>query len=834
MNRLLALLPLFVRGLRIKPTLKTPVLSGYLWIGFFLFSGFQTYAQESGTSLSLQFTDAQKQVIPDVSVSLLSQLDSSLVKIEIADSVGVVLFEGLQPGSYFFKATTFGYTTYISDSFTISINQPTITFPIIPLIEEKVLEEASVVYKKQFIERHLDKIVLNVDNSIVSMGSSVLDVLARAPGITISNGNAIVLRGKQGVRIMLDGKPSQLGGEDLINYLRTIPSATVDKIEIITHPSAKYDAAGNAGIINIKFKKDQRQGFNGSLSLSAGQGVYFKPTAATSVNFRKKKVNLFGSYSFSKPDGFTRFYINRKFFDSTHTISSVFDQNSLTKQPVDAHNAKIGVDLYTSEKTIIGAVFTGNWSASNRSGFTAAEITDASNQLRYTSETNNVLNDKRFNGFGNINFKHTFDSTGKEVTIDLDYGQLQSRSFQTFLSNYYDSIKNPTYTNALRTTQSGLITVLSFKADYVHPLKKNATFETGLKSSFVKTDNDILLYTIVNGIEAYDSTRSNHFIYDENINAAYINYSKEYKKISFQLGLRAEQTRTNGKQVTSGEQFERNYLYFFPSAFFNYTASDNYTLSLAYSKRIDRPNYSQLNPLTFFADPYTYVVGDPKLKPVITHSFDVSHTFKGQYIGAIGYSKSKESITDIFVQNDSTKVSYQIPTNMRDFQQLYVSVSVPFSVKKWLNSNLTVNGYWIKYQSSLLGGELINQNLSWDLNLTNSFVFGSNGWSAELSAVYQGRQAWGQFIIKDLAQITIGGQKVLKNKTTIFKLSLSDVFYTNRIAVLVNYLNQDFRTNRTWDSRVVTFSFVQRFGKKTVAQARRRNTGVEDVKQRTN
>lgn len=824
MNRLLALFPI----------LRPPFLNGCFCAMIFVFIGLQVHAQDSGISLSLKFTNTQNKVPADISVSLFNKLDSSLVKLEIADSSGIALFEGVQPGNYFFTASAIGYTTYISDTFAIMAGQPAITFPVISLKEETELGEAEVVYKKQFIERHLDKIVLNVDNSIVSMGSSVLDVLSRAPGVTVSNDNAIVLRGKQGVRIMFDGKPSPLGGQDLINYLRTIPSANVDKIEIITHPSAKYDAEGNAGIINIKFKKDQRQGFNGSVSLSAGQGVYFKPTAATNLNFRKKKVNLFGSYSFAKPDGFTRFYINRKFFDSTHTVSSIFDQNTYIKQPLEAHNTKIGVDLYASEKTIIGAVFTGNWSQTERDGFTRAEITDAFNQLRYTSETNNTLDENRFNGFGNINFKHTFDSTGKEITVDLDYGRLQSSSLQSFLSNYYDSIKNPTYTNALRTTQSGLITVLSFKADYVHPLKNNANFEAGLKSSFVKTDNDILLYTIINGIEAYDSTRSNHFIYDENINAGYVNYSKEIKKFSFQLGLRAEHTRTNGEQVTSGEVFERNYLYLFPSTFFNYNFSDNYTLSLSYSKRIDRPNYSQLNPLTFFADPYTYVVGDPKLKPVITHSFDVSHTIKGRYIASVGYSQSKESITDVFVQNDSTKVSYQIPTNMQDYQQVYVSVNVPFSVKKWLNSNLTVNAYWNKYESALLGGQLINQNVSWDLNMTNSFVFGTNGWSAEINGYYQGQQAWGQFVIKDLCQITIGAQKVLKNKTTIFKLSVSDIFYTNRIAVLVNYLNQDFRTNRTWDSRVVTFSFVQRFGKNTVAQARRRNTGIEDVKQRTN
>ncbi len=347
----------------------------------------------------------------------------------------------------------------------------------------------------------------------------------------------------------------------------------------------------------------------------------------------------------------------------------------------------------------------------------------------------------------------------------------------------------------------------------------------------METDNDIQFFNEINGVNELDLNLSNHFIYKENINAAYLNYARSFARMDIQAGLRLEQTRTQGNQISTGEEFERKYAYLFPSIFVNRKLSENHLLSFSYSRRIDRPDYRQLNPFRIFVDSYTYVVGDPSLKPVLSNSFELSHTLQQKYSLTLSYVQSKEVITDVFVQDDSTKISYQIPANLQNFEQISLGASVPFSIGKWMNSSINGSIYYNRYTSLFQRGQLLNTSVSWDMNVNNAFALGK-GWSAELSGMYQSRMAWGLFIIRDLAQISAGLQKTSANKLSTLKLSMSDIFYTNHIAVIVQYQNQDWYTDRTWDSKVVTLSYVQRFGKNTVQQARRRTSGIEDEKKR--
>lgn len=788
---------------------------------------------EAKGDIHLTFQNKEGQPLESVSIGLMRMRDSTMAKIAVSDVQGGAVVEDVPAGSYFVIAYLLGYEKYTSSPIEVNTGHLRVDVPAIALNKSaQMLAEVTVAHKKPFIERQLDKLVVNVENSILSAGSSILEVLERAPGVVVNQETSINLKGKQGVIVMIDGKPSPLSGADLINYLKGIPSTNIDRIEIITNPSARYDAAGNAGIINIRFKKDQRQGLNGSVSLSAGQGFYFKPNGSTNLNFRKKKWNLFGNYSYAQPKGFTHFYINRKFFDNNHKVQSIFDQTSFTKQPFKSHNGKIGADFYAGKKTVIGVLFNGNVYSSMRDGFTNALITNPEGVLQYTTQTNNYLNDKRFNGFGNFNFKHTIDSTGKEITMDADYGRFNSAVVQHFVTENFGAAGTPEPGYILNTDQQGDIFVKSVKADYVHPLKKGAKFEAGLKSSLVETDNDIQFFFEEDGEQVPDPTRSNHFIYKENINAAYANFAKSFPKVEVQLGLRLEQTRTDGNQVTTGESFKRRYAYLFPSFFVNRKLNEKNQLSFSYSRRIDRPDYRQLNPFRIFVDSYTYVVGDPALKPVLTNSFELSHTFDQQYSLTLAYVQSKEVITDVFIQDDVTKISYQTPANLQNFEQVSLAASLPFRWRSWWNT--TVNGslYYGRYTSPFQGGDLLNSSTSWDLNVNNSLVLGKKGWSAEVSGFYQSRMAWGLFTIRDLAQIGAGIQKTSANKLSTFKLAVSDIFYTNRIAVVVQYQNQDWFTDRTWDSKVVTLSFTQRFGKNTVQQARKRSTGIEDEKRR--
>lgn len=804
-----------------------------IWITFLIVITLPTLLFSQNTendkvTISGNLLSEQNEKLSFTEVYLFENLTSTLVKTELTDINGVFVFTSIPKGNYTLK------TNLKEEIITISTIEAIANTDLGNLLVKKnpeQLNEVVIEKKKSFIERKLDKLVVNVENSIASAGNNVLEVLQRSPGVMVNEDSAINLKGKSGVIIMIDGKPTPLSGADLMAYLKGIPASNIQTIEIITNPSARYDAAGNAGIINIKFKKDQRQGFNGTATIAYGQGVYEKPSANTNLNYRNKKWNFFGSYSFSKPQHLTNFFINRKFYDENRNLTSTFEQNSFTKHPLTSHNARFGVDFYSSEKTVIGALFNTNWNTSGRDGNTNATITNATGQLDYTTKTAILLDENRFNGFVNLNFKHAFNSSGKELTADIDYG--------TFDANSEQNIRNiNAYPNGvllsdskLATNQTGTIKVQSIKADYSHPFSEKTKLELGCKSSLVSSDNDVKFYDVINNQNILDYSRSNHFLYKENINALYGSFSKSFEKWDLQCGLRIEHTDTNGEQIATGETFSRNYTNGFPNVVVSRNFSENNALSFTYAKRIDRPTYRQLNPFKVFVDSYTYVVGDPTLNSVITHLFEMNHTFKGKYITTLSYSKSKESITDVFVQDDVTKISYQIPANMQDYEQYNLGIYVPFNYKKILNSTLSGAVYYNKYSSPLQGGNLQQSFTSWDMNLNNTFTLGK-GWTAELNGYYQSKMVWGLFYIKNLAQVTAGIQRTSKDKNSTLKLSVSDIFLTNHIAVEVEYQNQDFFTDRTWDSRVAAVSYTYRFGKNTVAKARQRNSGVEDEKRR--
>ncbi len=772
----------------------------------------------------------------NATIALVRAKDSALVKISVPNENGVYEFENIKPGSYLISVTYSGYKKQCSNSFVITETNKMVTVPgIILQPAAGTLSAVTIESKKPFIERKIDRLIVNVENSIVSTGSTALEVLEKSPGVMVNQESGLNLKGKSGVTVMFDGKPSPLSGADLITYLKSIPAANIERIEIITNPSAKYDASGNAGIIDIRFKKDKREGYNGTAGISVGQGVYTKPSANITLNYRKKKWNVFTTDAFTAPKGFTDFYINRKFFAGGNgPVESIFDQTTFTRQPQHSFNLRTGADFYATKRTVIGALFSSTFYRGIRDGLSDALVTNPDGTLQFKNLTSNLLKDRRYNLQCNLNFKHTFDSAGTELNADADFGRFNARPKQDIFINTFDAGSNPLSSSVQKSDQQSTITIKSFKADFTHPLKGKAKFEAGIKTSFVTTDNDVKFFNVVNGSSVPDVSRSNHFIYTENVNAAYVNYSKEFKSTSVQGGIRMEHTNSKGDQVTTSQNLNRNYVQLFPSIFLMQKLNEQNELSLSYSRRIDRPTYRQLNPFKLLVDNYTYVLGDPYLKAVLSNSYQFGYTYKSKYNVTWSYLQSKDAITDVFVQDDVTKISSQIPANMQTYQQYDMEVNIPVSVKKWMNSNVDVSVYYNKYSSPLQGGQLQNNFTTWDFNITNAFVLGKKGWTAELNAFYQSKNAWGQFIIRNLAQVTAGIQKLSKNKKSVYKIAVADIFSTNHIAVIVKYQNQDWFTDRTWDSRFVTFSYTYRFGKNTVARARQRTSGMEDEKKRAN
>lgn len=775
----------------------------------------------------------------NATAELLKAGDSSLVKTAIADKEGKVLFENIAFGVYIIKASAVNMKAQYSGAVEISAALAQVAIPAIILQPSaKEMQGVTVVSRKPFIQKLQDRIVVNVENSIVSTGSSAMDVLERSPGINIDQNDNISLRGKAGVIIMIDGKPTPMTGSDLANYLKGLPSAAIERIDIITNPSAKYDAAGNSGIIDIRMKKDQRFGLNGTATAGYGQGIYSKANAGTTFNYRNKKLNLFGNYNYAYRIGLNHLLLDRNFYENGVYNGGDLKDN-YSKSPNSSHSTRIGMDLFPSKKTIVGFVVTGNFNHYLRNSDNNSIIINPQKQAVSTFSSLATNNDHADNYVANINFKHTFDSTGKELTADADYGEYRSTSLTRNATSYYTLDGSPLQPNyVLDGDQKGKLLFRTAKADYVNPLGKSAKWEAGLKTSYVSSDNDASFYDVSSGTAVNDTTKTNHFLYKEHNNAGYINFSKEFKKFDIQIGLRGEHTRINTWQEMGNISFDSSYFQLFPSAFFNYKLREEQTIGVSVSRRIDRPGYAQLNPFLFLIDVTTYATGNPGLLPQITWAYELSYTVKSLSF-SVNYSHTKrnQNITlarfkEVFPNIPSPdNVTVQIPINLGSSDYFGLSVSAPIRINKWWNMINNGNLYYEKFNGRFSGTVLNNGRPAADIRTNNTFTF-KKGWTAEFNASLNTGGQYGFMVLDPQWALSTGVQKtVLKNKGTI-RFNITDIFWTNLPKAVVTFDNYIEKWRAYRETRVANISFTYRFGSTKIQGARRRTTASEEERQR--
>lgn len=797
-------------------------------LGLFSFAAQAQNGKVNGT-----ISGAQKPV-ESASVGLLRAKDSSVVKLGVSDKAGQFEMEKIAEGKYLVLVQSVCYAKYYSAPFVISAAQPVYSLKSIELVQaSKKLEDVTVVSKKPFVEQKVDRTVINVDASPSNTGATVMEVLEKSPGISVDKDGNISLKGKQGVMILIDGKPTYLGGEDLANMLKNLPSANLDQIEIMTNPPAKFDASGNSGVINIKTKKTRTVGYNGSVTGSHGQGVYGKENISTNLNFRENKMNFFGNASYYYNDNFNIIKLTRKFRDQSNgNLLSNFDQVANSHRTNKGLNYKIGADYFMNKKTTLGLVVNGYNTGGDETIDNTSLITDKSGALTTRTQALNNMHSEFKNVGVNFNMRHVFDSTNKELTADLDYINYANGSAQLLSNRSFDNLGNKQGTDELmRGNIPSDINIYSLKMDYMQPLKdKDSRFEAGLKSSYVETDNDAQYANFNAATNAFitDAARSNHFLYKENINAAYVNLSKQLNKIwGAQLGLRLENTNLSGNQLTSGQTFKRSYTQLFPTAYISYVPNEKNMFSLNYGRRIDRPNYQDLNPFFNFLDKYTYQVGNPYLNPQFSHNFELNHTYNNALTTSLNYSITKDIIQEILEQVDSTHTSYIKRGNIAKRYNLGLSVSYNAAVNKWLRTSIYTNVFYNKFNGFINNGYVEVDGTSFMANMNNQLTFGK-GWSGEVSGFYRSRSVQGVLVANDMWAMNIGVAKnVMKNKGSV-RLSLRDVFRTQVFTGYSKYQNVDVTINQQRDSRVVTLSFTYRFSKgKTLAQRKRGGAGDE-------
>ncbi len=795
------------------------------------FNNQSIFAQSTGAINGI-VTDPGTKPITGATVSLLRLKDSVPIKTTLSDHEGRFEFEKLQPDTFYLTITAIGFAKFSSQPLVITHSSHLLTLPIIRLQnkEASALEAVTITGKKPLIERQTDRTIVNVDAFIGNAGSTALDVLARSPGVQVDNEGNISLKSKTGVLILVDDKPTYLSGADLAGYLRSLPSDQLDKIEIMTNPPARYDAAGNAGVINIKTKKIKKKGFNGSINSTYAQGVYWNTFNSLSLNYGRGKWNFFANTGLNEGRGFNDLDIERIYMNPDGSTRSYFNQHSFLRRYNRPLNAKLGVDYSLDKKTTLGIVLNGIRTNSITPIYNTSNLLDSHQSLDSVITADNYQREQFRNASINFNYRHQYDSSGRELSMDADIVGYSLNNDQIFRNASFQSNGIPKTRDTLTGSLPSNIRIYSFKADYTHPLPGKARLEAGIKTSFIKTDNIANYYNLLDAQPVPDLDKTNHFLYDEHINAAYLNYKKDLRRFGLQLGLRVENTLSKGHQLGNSAKpdsvFTRNYTSLFPTIYFSYKpdTSNRHQLVLSYGKRIDRPYFKDLNPFLAPLDKFTNYVGNPFLQPMFSHNFSLAHTFKGFLTTTLFYNYRKDQIGETIELQGTTFVSR--PNNIGKTVEMGISLDATLHPAKWWTSIL-----YGEYQRRASKGQLYTSFLDTSaffgvVDITNQFQL-NHEWSAELFSLYVGKRAIRQFVLGEFWHVNISVQKkVLQNKGAL-KLTLQDVFYSRVNKGIINNLqNGRGSYHNMGDSRQVRFTFSYSFGKSSGSQ-RNRSTSAE-------
>lgn len=819
----LALYPsAFVRQLRWRQIACVLFLCG--WVGGVLPAFGQGTAPVTGAVL-----DPAGSPVEFATITLHRVTDSTVVKSEFSDAKGAFALWAPAGGRYLVSAAQVGYERCWSAPFELPATGLVLPSVALRTSAATVLQEVKVIGQKPLFEHQADRTIVNVENSPLAAGNTALDVLTRAPGVTVDGSDNLALRGKQGLLVVLDGKRQPMTGTELADYLRTLPAEQLKNIELITNPPASYDAQGTAGVIAINLKKDQRQGANGSVNLGYGRGMYGRLTTGATLDYRRGKTNAYGSYTYADRSTYLRLTSHRVFYDQGQSTGGS-NQEDYTATRTLVHNWKAGVDYAFTSRTTLGAALTGQAAHSNGQGTNAVARLDANGATNRALVTDAYRNATTPNLAANLNLRHAFadSSNSRALTSDANYASYRL-SRQQGLSALLDA--GSAAPTLLTSDQSGHLRLLTGQLDYVHPLAHRRLLSGGLKVSQVQSRNDAVFQQTNNGLTTLDTAQTNRFRYTETIRAAYLNWQQTGARATWQVGLRGEQTTAQGVQEVGNQRFDRPYFQLFPNASLKYTFSPKHELTLALSRRLDRPGYDQLNPFRLYLNATTYRSGNPALLPQTSYNAEVTHTYRQKYTVGLSYSNTQNPI--LMVVQPATATSRFVlarPVNLGAQHYAALTLTVPLMpCKAWSIYNSAVF-YYSRFTGELAGTTLNRAKPSVNLSSTHTLTLGQ-GWSADLSATYQSPEVYGFITSRANGDVTIGAQKSLLKGQGTLKFNVTDLLYTNRNIATSTYDNYVDNFTQSRDSWVATLSFSYRLGSNQVAASRRAD-GAEEEKRR--
>ena len=794
-----------------------------------------TTAQET-TEVAGVIIDENNNGVDLALVWLSNPSDSAVVKSKYTTEDGSFVLADIPAGEYLLQVSLLGYTPHQETVVVGNQSQRQVLPAVVLKKSTEMLDAVTVSAKVPYVERKIDRTVVNVDALIANEGGDALEAIERAPGVTLDNEGNILLKGRSGFAIYINDKPSYLSGTDLQNYLKSLPAGTVKQIEIMTNPPAKYDAAGNAGVINIIIKKNKLKGVSGNASVGFRQGRYSNSTNSLNLNVNNNKVGFYGNFAAGFWNSYQDLNINRYYRDENGSRTSSFSQNSFGQNNGKYLNGTIGMDYYPSDNTTLGVQYKNNNSPTQRNIDNTARVAAPSGDLRQKVVADNVTDGVFQNEMYSVYANHQFDSTGATtLSINGDFVTYTSASEQDFKNFIYNSAGDLTFQDQIDGEVPSYITIYAAKTDFSTPLA-GGKFDAGLKVAKTETDNEASYFNTVNGVTTKDLGLSNRFLYDEWINAGYVNYGKSIGRVGIQAGLRVENTIMDGHQLGNEQNadtsFTRNYTNAFPTfyATWQVDSANKHMLIFSYGKRIDRPFFQDLNPFISPLDKFTFYSGNPNLLPTFSSNYSLSHTFMNSVTTSLNYSKTRDGINETLEIQDS--IYFSRPGNIANSESFSVSVQASLPITDWYRINTYMEANHRKFDSPLYTERLQSEGTFYYGSLTQSFTM-KKGWSAELTGTYQSDLVYAQLLIKGYGQISAGVKKNILDGAGTLRLNVSDILKTRIGDGVINNLRlTDADWNSTFDSRRVSLAFSYRFGQVSRKQRRQRGSGSQDEQTR--
>jgi outer membrane receptor protein involved in Fe transport len=769
--------------------------------------------------LSGRVLDAKAQPLPGATLRLLHLPDSALTTASQSDEAGRYQLTSVSTGRYLLRATAIGLKP-TSTVVNLRADQP-VQLPDITLLEDsKLLREVTVTGQQKATELVDGKLVYNVDQQVSTAGSTALEVLRRAPGVSVSQNDEILLRGNANVNIMLDGKLTYLSPQQLSTYLKSTPASNLARIEVLLTPDSRYDASGNAGIINIITKKSTTKGY--ALNLTAGGGGGYYPQTAESLigNVKTGRVNVFGNYAYT----YRHSYLDRTSFRvlGTGNMATTFDRRSRDPEISRGHSYKAGLDVEVTPHQTLGFVYSGFNNRWQRDGQGPTRIRHVSSGVEDVLRNHNITDEPARQNLFNLNYKATLDTLGRQLTADADYARYASTS-DGFLANQQFNAQGEATEpyQRINFTQPTDITIRSLKADLTWPLPA-LKLAGGVKYSAVRADNNFRYDSLRNGERVFSSVLSNHFVYQEHIYAAYLTAGRQVGKMSLDAGLRLERTRSAGNSLNLQQINRRDYTNLFPYLSIGRKLGERHALNVSATRRINRPQYGALNPARFFFDRYSYHEGNPYLQPETSWNYAAAYAYREDYSFTLSHTRVSRAIAQFARQNEQTGEIVLRDYHYASREDYDLLMVVPLKLASFWSVQNTVD---VRYQRLRFRPEenivFKPSRLSVDLSVIQTLQL---PWSftLDVSTFYQSPMLNGSYLLRRYFGVQTGLKKsFFKNKLDA-KLAVVDLLHTDHYWGYSIYEPINIRYNHTGDTRRANVSLTYRLGGKLSAGQSRR------------